>query len=655
MILLFLGSWRSTLIVARLDPAVDPGVDHRALRARADAQRDDARRPGARGRHPRRRRDGRDREHPPQPRPWASRCARRSSTARSRSPCRRSSRRCRSASCSSRSCSSTGPAKYLFTPLALAVVFAMLASYLLSRTLVPTMVALPAARAKSHAHGAARRPTASSAASHGAFERGFERFRDALRAACSPGRSSTAAPCSPRSRVVRRRLAGAAARSSAATSSRRSTPASSGCTCARPPGTRIEETEQLLRRGRGRRSARSIPADEIELMLDNIGLPNRSINLAFSDSATIGTADGEILVALKHERTGRRARLRRRRCARELPQQFPELTFFFQPADIVSQILNFGLPAPIDIQVAGLDREGRTYEIARADRATRIAADSRRRGRAPAPGRRRARAARRRRSHAARAARADAARRRERACWSRCLGSGAGRAELLARSRRTASATSSRCRRRSTASTRVDALDASPVVVAGRRRAAAAGATSRTIERGVDAGDRQPLQRAAGVRRLRQRAGHATSAASRATIDQHRRRDRSRQLPRGHHDHDARPGREHASRRSCGSGCGLVFAVVLVYLLMVVNFQCWLDPFIILMALPGALAGIVWMLFVTQTTFSVPALMGAIMCDRRRDREQHPAGHLRQRAAARRARTRSTRRSTPAARACGRC
>ena len=71
--------------------------------------------------------------------------------------------------------------------------------------------------------------------------------------------------------------------------------------------------------------------------------------------------------------------------------------------------------------------------------------------------------------------------------------------------------------------------------------------------------------------------------------------------------------REHADRRSSGSACGLVFAIVLVYLLMVVNFQSWLDPFIILMALPGALAGIVWMLFVTQTTFSVPSLMGAIM------------------------------------------
>ena len=85
-------------------------------------------------------------------------------------------------------------------------------------------------------------------------------------------------------------------------------------------------------------------------------------------------------------------------------------------------------------------------------------------------------------------------------------------------------------------------------------------------------------------------------------------------------------------------GLGMVFAVVLVYLLMAVNFQSWLDPFIILMALPGAMAGILWMLFVTRTTFSVPSLMGAIMCDRRRDGQQHPAGHVRQRPARRRCR-----------------
>ena len=77
----------------------------------------------------------------------------------------------------------------------------------------------------------------------------------------------------------------------------------------------------------------------------------------------------------------------------------------------------------------------------------------------------------------------------------------------------------------------------------------------------------------------------------------------------------------------------MIFAVVLVYLLMTVNFQSWLDPFIILTALPGAMAGILWMLFVTGTTLSVPSLMGAIMCDRRRDGQQHSDGHVRQRRA----------------------
>ncbi len=86
------------------------------------------------------------------------------------------------------------------------------------------------------------------------------------------------------------------------------------------------------------------------------------------------------------------------------------------------------------------------------------------------------------------------------------------------------------------------------------------------------------------------------------------------QLPRGTHRAHQGPGRRAWSRRSAASGYGLVFAVLLVYLLMVVNFQSWLDPLIILMALPGALAGIAWMLFLSHTTLSVPALMGAIMC-----------------------------------------
>src|SRR5262249_54473352 len=129
-----------------------------------------------------------------------------------------------------------------------------------------------------------------------------------------------------------------------------------------PAGTRLEEAERHF--SRVEQAIREIiPADEIDLVIDNVGLPNRSYSLAFGDSATTGMGNGEILVALSHHRKKSTpayvADLRR-----ELPARFPELTFYFQPAEIVSQILNYGLPAPIDVQVAGPDRE-RNEQIAR--------------------------------------------------------------------------------------------------------------------------------------------------------------------------------------------------------------------------------------------------------------------------------------------------
>src|SRR4029453_16116870 len=122
-----------------------------------------------------------------------------------------------------------------------------------------------------------------------------------------------------------------------------------------PAGNRVEQTQRYFRDVENA-IGEIIPKEEVELVLDNIGLPNRTYAMAFGDSATTGMADGEILVSLSHHRSKSTpqymAALRR-----ELPQRFPQLTFFFQPADIVSQILNFGLPAPIDVQLAGLNRK----------------------------------------------------------------------------------------------------------------------------------------------------------------------------------------------------------------------------------------------------------------------------------------------------------
>jgi multidrug efflux pump subunit AcrB len=257
----------------------------------------------------------------------------------------------------------TGAVQSLFTPLALAVVAAMLASYVLSRTLVPTMVQYllrhEVHRYREDAHG----PQAGSWnpiwALHYAFNRGFERLRNGYRSCLAW--------------ALRHRLAvvvvsvGLFAGSLVlvgrigqdffpvvdAGQFRLHVRA--------PAGTRLEETERIFSQVEAA-IRRIIPAEELALMLDNIGLPVGGVNLAFSDSATIGPADGEILVALHEGHRSTWEYIRQLRQA--LPEQFPQLTFFFQSADIVGQILNFGLPAPIDIQVVGRNRKA-NYELAK--------------------------------------------------------------------------------------------------------------------------------------------------------------------------------------------------------------------------------------------------------------------------------------------------
>ena len=173
-------------------------------------------------------------------------------------------------------------------------------------------------------------------------------------------------------------------------------PARCACTCARRPARRLEETQRYFAEVES--AIRQIVGDDqIDVMLDNIGLPYSGINIALSDSATVGPMDGEILISLKEKHTPTAAHVADLR--RELPKRFPELQFFFQPADIVDQVLNFGQPAPIDIR----DFRARTATTAYA-LAPKIARDlnaGSRRGRlARVPGSRRAGADRRRRSHA---------------------------------------------------------------------------------------------------------------------------------------------------------------------------------------------------------------------------------------------------------------
>ena len=256
----------------------------------------------------------------------------------------------------------TGTARYLFTPLAMAVVFAMLASYLLSRTLVPTMMAYLLGSEVARSEGAL-----ANGRRKGLFFRGARAVQPGVRGAALPLHGPAG-------------LVAAASRAGARRLSVASSSASLGLGwlvgqdffpnvdsgqmrlhARGPAGTRIEETE--VRFAAIEREIRDvIPPDEIDMLIDNIGIPNSWPSIAQGDIPTISSADGEILISLNKEKHGStrdyEVLLRKR-----LRERFPDMVFFFQPANITSQILNFGLPAPIDLQVVGRNAEA-NYEIA---------------------------------------------------------------------------------------------------------------------------------------------------------------------------------------------------------------------------------------------------------------------------------------------------
>jgi multidrug efflux pump subunit AcrB len=367
-------------------------------------------------------------------------------------------------------------------------------------------------------------------------------------------------------------------------------------------GTRLENTK-LIFSSVEQELRRVIPSDEIELVLDNIGRPAESFNFAFGDGATIGTFDGEILVALKEGKHGPTAKyiseLRQR-----LPRAFPSLLFYFQPADIVTQILNFGLPAPIDVQVAGYDP--RNFDIARRIR-ERIAGipgvvDSHVHQVMDGPD-----------LHydidRARAAEFGLTAQDVSNSMFVSLSSSSqvqpnfyldpkmGTTYLVA-------AQTPQIRLNT-----VEKIGNTPIPVknGGQTQllsnlAAVSHATQPVV---VNHRDVQPVYDVyANVQ-----DSDLGSVESRI---EHVIKEIKPQLSPGN-DIVVRGQVESMREAFRRLGLGLVFAAILVYLLMVVNFQSWKDPFIIITALPGAFAGVVWALFLTQSTFSVPSLMGAIM------------------------------------------
>jgi multidrug efflux pump subunit AcrB len=535
----------------------------------------------------------------------------------------------------------TGTARYLFTPLAMAVVFAMLASYLLSRTLVPTMVhhllRTEAAVYQAGGHGGRGIFWSVHRGANSLFERLRYRYVGLLdfslrhRAPVLLAFLAVSFGSLWLARMVGRdffpdvdagqmRLHARAA-----------------------PGTRIEQTE--FRFADVEQEIRNaLPAGEIDTILDNIGIPNAWGSIAQGDVPNIAATDGEILISLNREKHGPvrdyEIRLRKR-----LNQRFPDMAFFFEPANITNQILNFGLPAPIDLQVAGRDIPA-NYKIAQRlrDRIALIpgAADVHIHQVFNQP------------QLNVNVDRVKAAQLglTQRDVTGSMLISLSGTNQVAPSFWLNPANGVSYNVGVMTSQYRIDSLDellrtpitaASSAVnvttpgslagVAGTGNASVSsspsGASQAYGNPGAMPNGTQFLSNLADVKRSygpaivnhynvapvfdvyanvdRMDLGSVGSEVEKIMSEE------QAHLPRGT-TFNLRGEYETMQTSFVRLGLGMVFAVVLVYLLMAVNFQSWLDPFIILTALPGAIAGILWMLFVTGTTLSVPSLMGSIMC-----------------------------------------
>jgi CzcA family heavy metal efflux pump len=494
----------------------------------------------------------------------------------------------------------TGPAKYLFTPMALAVVFAMLASYVLSRTLVPVLVNfLLGAEHSSETQPSAKRSIFGRI--HDRFNQGYfwfqDRYTETLRTFLSHRRGALIGSIAVMSTAfvplpfVGRDFFPAVDSGQLRLHVRAQ------------PGTRIETTKVLFSEVE-QRIRKTIPADEISLVIDNIGLSPETFNYAFGDGATISSADGEILIALneKHHAPSEHYVEELRT---QLQSEFPDLTFFFQPADIVTQILNFGLPSPIDVQVQGYDPAN--YEVARRLRA-RLAtvpgtADVHMHQVVNAPDLHleidRVRAAQ------FGLTQQDVAN----SIYISLSSSGAVQPNFwLDPKMGITYMVAAQTPQHSIDS--INALRNTPIPLHTLNNRTQLLGNMATLMPAV-----LPVvinhHDGAPVFDIFANTQHSDLGSVAAKIDRIVQQER-KQLP---------PGTKIVLRGQVESmneafdrlGLGLAFAALLVYLLMVVNYQSWLDPFIIICALPGAFCGIVWALFLTQTTFNVPSLMGAIM------------------------------------------
>ena len=494
----------------------------------------------------------------------------------------------------------SGVARYLFVPLAEAVVFAMLASYLLSRTIVPTMAKYLLRGEKHDAEAQSRNPFVRL---QQRFEEAFERFHRSYRGlleVCLQHRPAFLIAfftCCLGSLAILIPWLGQDFFPSVDSGSFK-------LHLRAPTGMRIEETANLC--DQVERSIRGqIPTKEIHNVIDNIGLPYSGINLSYSNSAPVGTSDADILVTLsaKHHPTDEYVQHLRL----TLPKQFPGVSFSFLPADMVSQILNFGLPAPIDVQIVGNDLDGNhRYADALLAKLKYVTGTADLRIQQPF----------------------DQPYLRLRVERTKAEELGFTAHDIaqnllvsLSGSFQTSPTFWVDPKNRvsyqiatQTPQYRTDTLQGVeniPITGTDPNAAPSLMASLVSTQRGAGMAVVSHYNVAPVVDIFGAVTGRdlgSVAADINKIIDATR-----QQLPRG--SRIVVRGQVQTMRASyVGLLSGLAFSIVLVYLLIVVNFQSWLDPFIMISALPAALAGIAWFLFITHTTLSVPALMGAIMC-----------------------------------------
>jgi multidrug efflux pump subunit AcrB len=502
-----------------------------------------------------------------------------------------------------------GTAKYLFSPLSLSVIGALLASLALSFTMVPVLFNYLMRGAVHEFAEESAHPERSSAARknvlvrfQAGFERGFERFRERYRDtvswALSQARLTVVAFIGliivsallfpflgrdffPQVDAGQMRLHVRA-----------------------PPGTRLERTQQYFADVEAQ-IRKLVGNDQIDVMLDNIGLPYSGINIALSDSATVGPMDGEILISLneKHEPTARLIAMLRR----ELPKRFAELQFFFQPADIVDQVLNFGQPAPIDVRISGPNQEEAFALASRIARSlTQVAGvvDS----------------------HVFQVPNAPALT----VDMDRTLATQIGVTQQEAAENVLVATNSSA---QTAPNFWVDPRNSVsyPLVVQVPTYRIKSSQDLETLpvtsSGGTDAGQllmnlasfgRESLPLVASQLNIRpvfdvhadvQGRDLYSAALDIDKVLKANRPDASKALT------VTLSGQVETMRESyTGLFTGIALAIILVYLFLVMNFQSWIDPLIVLMAVPFALGGVLWMLFLSQTPMSVPALMGTLMC-----------------------------------------